>query len=205
MNGNLYIIWAPSGGGKTSLVETLMVLDPYVRRSISHTTRQPRAGELNGREYYFVDHPTFDGMIQSGDFLEHAEVYGNHYGTSQRWIKETLAAGLDVFLTIDWQGGEQVRKFFPEIIGIYVLPPSLAILEQRLKDRRQDSPVEITKRLAEVQKDLSHLDEFDYVIINEDFTRAVIDLAAIVRTKRLQRDAQKERHQKLIQALKKGK
>lgn len=203
MTGNLYIIWAPSGGGKTSLVETLMVLDPFVRRSISHTTRQPRAGELHGREYYFIDRQAFDEMVKSGDFLEHAEVYDNHYGTSKRWIKDTLEAGLDVFLTIDWQGGLQVRKVFPELIGIYVVPPSLDVLEQRLKNRK-DSPEDIKKRLAEVQKDLSHLDEFDYVIINEDFTRAVIDLAAIVRTKRLQRDVQQERHRDLIQALMKG-
>ncbi|MES2353928.1 MAG: guanylate kinase [Pseudomonadota bacterium] len=201
MTGNLYIIWSPSGGGKTSLVEALMFRDPYVRRSVSHTTRPPRVHEVNDRQYHFVDRPAFEQMINHGDFLEYAEVYGNLYGTSHRWITETLAAGLDVFLTIDWQGGEQVRRIFPALIGIYVLPPSLAILEQRLRDRQQDSEEVIARRLATAQEDLSHLAEFDYVIINEDFNRAVDDLAAIVRAKRLRRDPQLMRHQDLIQAL----
>jgi len=204
MNGNLYIIWAPSGGGKTSLVEALMSSDPYVRRSISHTTRPPREGEVNGKDYHFVDQTDFQKMVEHGDFLEHAEVYGNLYGTSQRWIKDTLTAGLDVFLTIDWQGGRQVRQIFSELIGIYVLPPSLAALEQRLRDRRQDSPEVIEQRLASAKKDLEHLGEFDYVIINEDFKRAAADLAAIVRGKRLHRDAQLRRHKNLIQELMKG-
>ncbi|HVK54456.1 MAG TPA: guanylate kinase [Burkholderiales bacterium] len=201
MMGNLYIIWSPSGGGKTSLVAELTRRDPFVRHSVSHTTRIPRDGELEGRDYHFVDRPSFQHMVENGDFLEHAEVYGALYGTSQHWIKDTLAAGMDIFLTIDWQGGMQVRKIFPDLISIYVLPPSLAVLEQRLKNRRQDSLEVILKRLASAREDLSHLVEFDYVIINEDFSRAVDDLAAIVRARRLHRDAQLKRHQDLIQAL----
>ena len=204
MTGNLYIIWSPSGGGKTSLVTALMARDPHVRRSVSHTTRAPRKGERNGREYYFVDRATFQRMIENGDFLEYAEVYGNLYGTSLRWINDTLAAGLDVFLTIDWQGGAQVRRLFPELIGIYVLPPSLTALEQRLRGRGQDSEAVIAQRLAVTREDLSHLGKFDYVIINEDFSQAVDDLAAIVRAKRLGRDAQLKRHEALIQDLTKG-
>lgn len=204
MPGNLYIIWSPSGGGKTSLVAALAARDPAVRRSVSHTTRAAREGETHGREYHFVQHDAFHGMVGAGDFLEHAEVYGNFYGTSARWIEESLAAGLDVFLTIDWQGGEQVRRRFPGVIGIYLLPPSLSVLEQRLKARGQDSPEVIALRLAAAREDLSHLAEFDYVIINEDFNRAVEDLAAIVRTQRLTRDAQLQRHPALLRDLTKG-
>lgn len=204
MIGNLYIVWSPSGGGKTSLVEALTRRDPYVRRSVSHTTRAARAGEANGREYHFVDRSTFEQMVENADFLEHAEVYGNLYGTSQRWIKDTLTSGHDVFLTIDWQGAEQVRRIFPSLVSVYILPPSLVALEQRLKNRQQDSEEVIANRLNAAKADLGHLGEFDYVIINDDFNRAADDLYAIVRTKRLRRDAQLKRHSDLIQELLKG-
>lgn len=204
MPGNLYIIWSPSGGGKTSLVTALAARDSNVCRSVSHTTRAARAGEIDGREYHFVDRATFQGMTGSGDFLEHAEVYGNYYGTSERWISDALAAGRDIFLTIDWQGGMQVRRRFPGVIGIYVLPPSLAVLEQRLKARGQDSNEVVARRLAAARDDLSHLIEFDYVIINDQFETAVAELAAIVRAQRLKREAQMKRHESLIENLMKG-
>ena len=204
MPGNLYIIWSPSGGGKTSLVTALAARDSNVCRSVSHTTRAARAGEIDGREYHFVDRATFQGMTGSGDFLEHAEVYGNYYGTSERWISDALAAGRDIFLTIDWQGGVQVRHRFPGLIGIYVLPPSLAVLEQRLKARGQDSNEVVARRLAAARDDLSHLIEFDYVIINDQFETAVAELAAIVRAQRLKREAQMKRHESLIENLMKG-
>ena len=204
MPGNLYIIWSPSGGGKTSLVTALAARDSNVCRSVSHTTRAARAGEIDGREYHFVDRATFQGMTGSGDFLEHAEVYGNYYGTSEQWISDALAAGRDIFLTIDWQGGMQVRRRFPGVIGIYVLPPSLAVLEQRLKARGQDSNEVVARRLAAARDDLSHLIEFDYVIINDQFETAVAELAAIVRAQRLKREAQMKRHESLIENLMKG-
>ena len=204
MPGNLYIIWSPSGGGKTSLVTALAARDSNVCRSVSHTTRAARVGEIDGREYHFVDRATFQRMTGSGDFLEHAEVYGNYYGTSERWISDALAAGRDIFLTIDWQGGVQVRRRFPGVIGIYVLPPSLAVLEQRLKARGQDSNEVVARRLAAARDDLSHLIEFDYVIINDQFETAVADLAAIVRAQRLKREAQMKRHESLIENLMKG-
>ena len=204
MPGNLYIIWSPSGGGKTSLVTALAARDSNVCRSVSHTTRAARVGEIDGREYHFVDRATFQGMTGSGDFLEHAEVYGNYYGTSERWISDALAAGRDIFLTIDWQGGVQVRHRFPGLIGIYVLPPSLAVLEQRLKARGQDSNEVVARRLAAARDDLSHLIEFDYVIINDQFETAVAELAAIVRAQRLKREAQMKRHESLIENLMKG-
>lgn len=201
MPGNLYIIWSPSGGGKTSLVTALATIDHNVRRSVSYTTRPPREGEVDGREYHFVDRATFQRMTDAGDFLEHAEVYGNYYGTSARWIEATLAAGHDVFLTIDWQGGIQVRAHFPDLIGIYVLPPSLAVLRERLEARGQDSPEVIARRLAAAQDDLSHLVEFDYVIINDLFETALADLAAIVRAERLRCRVQTQRHESLIHNL----
>ncbi len=201
MIGNLYIVWSPSGGGKTSLVEALTRRDPFVRRSVSHTTRMPREGEMHGREYYFVDRLTFEQMVENGDFLEHAEVYGNLYGTSQQWIKDTLTSGNDVFLTIDWQGAEQIRRIFPSLVSVYILPPSLTVLEERLKNRKQDSPEVITQRLTAAKADLGHLGEFDYVIINDDFNKAADDLYAIVHAKRLRRDAQLKRYSDLIQEL----
>ena len=201
MTGNLYIIWSPSGGGKTSLVAALMERDAGVRRSVSHTTRGPREGEAHGREYHFVDHAAFRRMIDNADFFEYAEVYDHFYGTSSHGLTELLAAGLDVFLTIDWQGGREMRRLFPDLTSIFVLPPSLAALGERLLRRALDSDEVITRRLACARQDLTHFQEFDYVIINEDFASAVDDLAAIVRATRLKRDAQLQRYPGLLENL----
>jgi guanylate kinase len=183
--GNLFIIAAPSGAGKSSLVAALLAEDRLVRLSVSYTTRIPRPGEINAKDYYFVDRDTFRQMASNGDFLESAEVYGNLYGTSQRWIDDTLAGGHDVVLEIDWQGAQQVRKFFSGVTSIFILPPSLETLRLRLEGRKQDSLETIRRRLAAAKEDISHVVEFDYVIINNNFTDAVKDLSGIIRTQRL--------------------
>ena len=201
MNGNLFIIAAPSGGGKSSLVAALLERDPALSLSISYTTRAPRPGEVNGREYHFVTLEAFHRMREAGEFLECAEVYGNWYGTSQNWIASTMAAGRDVLLEIDWQGAQQVRRLFPAAVSIFVLPPSLQALKQRLKGRNTDSPEVIARRLAAMAEDVSHLAEFDYVIINNQFDEAAQDLQSIVRAQRLHGDAQIARHHKLINQL----
>jgi guanylate kinase len=198
---NLFIIAAPSGAGKSSLISALLQHDPAVRLSISYTTRPPRPGEADGREYHFVSREAFEAMIASGDFLEHANVYGNLYGTSKSWIEQTLAGGLDVILEIDWQGAKQVRRLFTDSVGIYILPPSLEVLEQRLRGRQQDKMDVISARLAAAQDDMSHLGEFDYVIINNDFQEALADLGAIFRAARLTREKQQVRHAELIHKL----
>jgi guanylate kinase len=183
--GNLFIIAAPSGAGKSSLVAALLAEDRMVRLSVSYTTRTPRPGEVNGKDYHFVNRDAFLHMAANGEFLESAEVYGNLYGTSQRWIDDTLAGGHDVLLEIDWQGAQQVRKVFTGVISIFILPPTLEALRSRLEGRKQDSPETIRRRLAAAIDDISHVVEFDYVIINNNFTDAVKDLFGIVRTQRL--------------------
>lgn len=187
MNGNLFIVSAPSGAGKSSLVNAVLAEDKQLALSISFTTRPPRAGEANGREYHFVDQKTFAAMLGRGEFLESAEVHGNLYGTSQKWITDTRARGLDIILEIDWQGAQQVRKAFPDAIGIFVLPPVpvLSELEGRLRRRGQDSEAVIQRRLRDAKTEISHAQEFDYVIINNDFPAAAQDLAAIIRAARL--------------------
>ncbi len=190
MSGNLIIIAAPSGAGKSSLVAALLEADARVRLSVSYTTRPPRPAEVEGRDYHFVSRPEFERMIAAGDFLEHAEVYGNLYGTSATWVRAALADGADIALEIDWQGAAQVRRLFPDAIGIYILPPSLAALEQRLRARGQDSDQIVARRLASARADMSHVIEFDYVIINSVFGDAAADLAAIARAARLTRRAQ---------------
>lgn len=184
--GNLFIIAAPSGAGKSSLVAALLAEDRLVRLSVSHTTRSPRPGEVHGKDYYFIDHDPFLQMAANGEFLESAEVYGNLYGTSQRWIDATLKDGHDVVLEIDWQGAQQLRKIFSNVISIFILPPTLEALRARLEGRKQDTPETIQRRLAAAQEDISHVVEFDYVIINNNFTDAVKDLSGIIRTQRLQ-------------------
>jgi guanylate kinase len=201
MPGNLFIIAAPSGAGKSSLVAALLAHDPDLRLSISHTTRAPRPGEVDGREYHFVSREVFEAMIVAGDFLEHADVYGNLYGTSRRWIEQTMASGMDVILEIDWQGAQQVRRLFPGCLTLYVLPPSLETLEERLRSRGQDSEQVIAARLAAAQDDMSHLGEFDYVIINNDFQQALADVGAVIRAARLTREKQQVRHALLINKL----
>ena len=157
-----------------------------MRLSVSHTTRSPRPGEVHGKDYYFIDHDPFLQMAANGEFLESAEVYGNLYGTSQRWIDATLKNGHDVVLEIDWQGAQQLRKIFSNVISIFILPPTLEALRARLEGRKQDTPETIQRRLAAAQEDISHVVEFDYVIINNNFTDAVKDLSGIIRTQRLQ-------------------
>jgi guanylate kinase len=187
MTGSLFIVSAPSGAGKSSLVKAALADDKRLTLSISFTTRPPRAGEVNGRDYHFVDRKTFDAMLERGDFLESAEVHGNRYGTSQKWIGEARAKGLDILLEIDWQGAQQVRKAFPDAVGIFILPPPpvLVELERRLRGRGQDTEEAIQRRLRDAREEISHLAEFDYVIINKEFEEARQDLTAVVRATRL--------------------
>lgn len=199
MRGLLFIVAAPSGAGKSSLVAALLAEDPHVALSVSYTTRAPRPGEIDGREYRFVDRPTFQRMLEAGEFLESAEVHGNFYATSQRQIESIRASGRDALLEIDWQGAQQVRRIFPEAIGIFILPPSLAELERRLVARGQDSAATIARRLAAAAAEMSHAAEFDYAIINKDFDEARRDLAAIVRAARLTLAEQSARHPELFQ------
>jgi guanylate kinase len=195
--GNLFVVVAPSGAGKTSLVDALIKRESNIRLSISYTTRAPREGEKDGREYHFVDKPTFERMIAAGDFLEHANVYGNYYGTSRRWIEEQISGDHDVLLEIDWQGAAQVRKLFPAVVGIFVLPPSLDELRRRLQARGKDSPEAIERRMASAREEISHVLEFEYIIVNERFESALDDLIAIVRAARLARVQQSHRLSKL--------
>ena len=187
MNGLLFVITAPSGAGKSSLIDALLKEDPRLRLSVSYTTRAPRPGEANGREYYFVDDKTFIAMLERGEFLESAQVHGYRYGTSQAVIREALARGQDLVLEIDWQGAQQVRKLHPECIGVFILPPSVAELERRMRARGQDADAVIERRLASAEEEMSHAPEFDYVIINKDFDEARRDLQAIIRVERLRK------------------
>ena len=188
MAGDLFVVVAPSGAGKTSLVNRLLEAERGIRLSVSHTTRAPREGEVDGREYHFVARAAFEAMIAAGDFLEHADVYGNYYGTSRRWIEQELAGEHDVLLEIDWQGARQVRKLFPRMVGIFILPPSLAELRRRLTDRGKDSPEVIERRMASARVEISHVLEFEYIIVNEQFDVALADLQAVVRAARLSRE-----------------
>ena len=201
MPGNLYVVAAPSGAGKTTLVKLLLAQEADVRLSISYTTRQPRPGEENGREYHFVDVETFRTMIANGDFMEWAEVHGNYYGTSKTWIVNQMAAGTDVLLEIDWQGAQQVRALFPEAIGVFILPPSLEELERRLTGRATDAAEVITRRLAAAQAEMRHVGEFDYVIINDKLEQALADLRSVLQASRLRLAAQRVRHSALFARL----
>lgn len=201
MAGNLYVVAAPSGAGKTTLVRLLLEGQQDIRLSISYTTRDPRPGEENGREYHFVDTSEFRAMIERHDFLEWAEVHGNFYGTSQKWIADQLAAGVDVLLEIDWQGAQQVRSLFPAAIGIFILPPSMEELTSRLTGRGTDSSGVIARRLAAAQAEMRHVGEFDYVIINDQLAQALDDLRAVVRASRLSLAAQRARHAALFARL----
>ena len=200
MSGTLFIVSAPSGAGKSSLVKAALADDDRLTLSVSYTTRSPRAGELDGREYHFVDRKTFEAMLERGDFLESAEVHGNRYGTSQRWIEEARARGLDIMLEIDWQGARQVRKAFADAVSIFILPPPPALpeLERRLRGRGQDSEEAIQRRLRDAREEIGHVAEFDYVIINKEFEEARRDLAAIVRAVRLKLSGQIARHPEIL-------
>jgi len=179
--GRLFVIAAPSGAGKTSLVRALMQREPTLAFSVSYTTRPRRTSEVEGRDYHYVSEEAFLAMAERGAFIEHAEVFGKHYGTSREQVEEALADGQDLILEIDWQGAQQVREALPETIDVFILPPSLAILEERLRNRRTDSPEVIERRLQESVEEISHWAEFRYVVVNDDFDTALTELTAIVR------------------------
>lgn len=189
-SGNLFVVSAPSGAGKSSLVKALMELDTGVRASISHTTRAPRGQEVNGREYHFVDTQRFDEMVADNEFLEWARVHGNQYGTSRQAVQDLLQTGQDVVLEIDYQGALQVQQAFPQAILIFILPPSWEELRARLQRRGEDSSDTIEQRLHNAQTEMSHARKFDFVIINELFERALFDLKTIVHAQRLKYTAQ---------------
>ena len=199
--GNLFVVAAPSGSGKSSLVKALMELDTGVAPSVSHTTRAPRGQEKDGREYFFVERAAFDRMIEAGDFFEWAEVHGNRYGTSRQAIEARIRAGGDVVLEIDWQGALQIKKLFSGAILIFVLPPSWDELRARLQRRGEDSDEVIELRLVNARSEVAQVKQFDYVIINEIFERALFDLKAIVHAQRLRFSAQKRVHADTFKAL----
>ena len=198
---NLFVVAAPSGSGKSSLVKALMELDAGVAPSISHTTRAPRGQEMDGREYFFVDRTAFDAMIEAGDFFEWAEVHGNRYGTSRQAIAARMQAGHDVVLEIDWQGALQIRRLFANAVLIFVLPPSWDELRARLLRRGEDSTQTIEQRLVNAQAEMLHAKEFDFVIINKLFERALFDLKAIVHAQRLKYVAQSRTRSAVFSAL----
>ena len=198
MPGDLFVVVAPSGAGKTSLVHRLLGVETGIRLSVSHTTRAPREGEVDGREYHFVSRSAFEAMIAAGDFLEHANVDGNYYGTSRRWIESELAGEHDVLLEIDWQGAMQLRKLFPRLVGIFILPPSIGELRRRLTARGKDSAEVIERRMASAREEISHVLEFEYIIVNEQFDVAVADLQAVVRAARLSRERRAGRLARLL-------
>jgi guanylate kinase len=199
--GNLFIITAASGAGKTSLIKALLAKDEHLKLSISHTTRKPRPSEANGVDYHFVDDATFLHMLGEARFLESAEVHDARYGTSQSAVELPLEAGFDVILEIDWQGAAQVRRLYPQAISIFVLPPSIEALERRLNGRGQDSSDVIAKRVAAARTEMRHVSEFDYVTINDDFDVALQDISAIIRAQRLVSSVQLQRYASLIQTL----
>jgi guanylate kinase len=200
--GNLFVVVAPSGAGKTSLVNELLTREPNLKLSISHTTRAPRAGEIHGREYHFVPGEQFESMVRAGDFLEHARVYGNYYGTSRRWIESELAGGHDVLLEIDWQGARQVRSLFTHTVGIFILPPSLEELRKRLESRAKDPAEVIARRMASAREEISHVLEFEYIIVNVHFEAAVAELHAVVRAARVSRAQQAIRLASMLEEFK---
>lgn len=194
MSGTLFIVTAPSGAGKTTLVKGLLERDASVHLSISYTTRMPRAGEADGREYHFVDVAKFRELRDRGEFLEWAEVHGNYYATSRVWLQAQIEAGRDMLLEIDWQGAQQVRKAFPGAVGVFVLPPSTEELERRLRGRGTDGEDVIGRRLLAARGEMRHVAEFDYVIINNELPAALDDLVAVVRAARLRYANQHARH-----------
>ena len=198
MPGLLIVITAPSGAGKSSLIAAALKADPALRLSVSYTTRAPRPGEQNSREYHFVEEKAFLEMLERGDFLESAEVHGYRYGTSESAINRELADKHDLILEIDWQGAQQVRRLYPDCIGIFILPPSIEELERRMQKRGQDAEDVIRRRMAVAKDEISHSPEFDYAIINKDFDEASQDLLAIIRAARLGTTRQLARHPELF-------
>lgn len=201
--GTLYIVSAPSGAGKSSLIQAFLKTQPLYdsQVSVSHTTRAPRPGEKEGEHYFYVDHDRFKAMIDEDAFLEHAEVFGNYYGTSRQTIETVLATGVDIFLDIDWQGAKQIRERMPQARSIFILPPSKEELDRRLRGRGQDSEEVIAKRMAQAVAEMSHYAEYDYLIVNDDFDTALTDLKTILRAERLRMGRQKQRHDALISKL----
>ena len=193
-SGCLFVIAAPSGGGKTSVVNAMLEREPGIKLSVSYTTRKPRPGEQDGVHYHFVDVPTFMRLKDAGEFLEHAHVHGNWYATSATWLADQVRQGHDMLLEIDWQGAAQVRRLVPGSVLIFLLPPSIGSLRERLTKRGQDSDGEIERRLEAAREEMRHAAEFDYVIMNQDFARAVDDLSVIVRAARLAASRQLIRH-----------
>lgn len=199
--GNLYTISAPSGAGKTSLVQALVESTDNICVSVSHTTRPIRPGEIDGVNYHFVDHAVFKSMLADNAFLEHAEVFGNFYGTSKHWVQQQLQQGLDVILEIDWQGAKQVAQLLPQAISIFILPPSRAALHQRLTNRGQDDNSVIEQRMAAAVNEMSHYDQASFLVVNDDFQIALQDLRAILRSSRLRQDIQQQCHAALLAEL----
>jgi len=199
--GTLFVITAPSGAGKTSLVKALVDRVEDLSVSISHTTRPKRPAEVHEVSYYFVDAPEFQRMVEAGEFLEHAEVYGNHYGTSRGWVERTLADGQDVILEIDWQGAEATQALMPESVSIFVLPPSIEALAERLGARQQDPESVIEGRLAEATADVARYSSFDFLVLNADFDQALSDIEVIVRAERLKKCRSEKKHQQLLAEL----
>ena len=199
--GNVFVVAAPSGAGKTSLVNALVERTPSAHLSVSHTTRAPRPGEVDSVHYHFTNRPDFEQMVADGQFLEHANVFGNCYGTSLHTVQEQTDIGRDVILEIDWQGARQVKSSMPGAIGIFILPPSRETLQQRLQSRGQDSTDTIEHRMAQSCSEISHFDEFDYIVVNDQFEIALNDLICIVRSARLHKESQSERLRTLINNL----
>lgn len=199
--GTLFVISAPSGAGKTSLIKTLVETTKHIVVSVSYTTRVPRPGEKNGVNYHFVNQDDFMEMLTRNLFLEHAQVYDNYYGTSQPWLAQQLNHGEDVILEIDWQGAQQVRRLKPDCVGIFILPPSRTVLAQRLQKRGQDREEVIAKRMRSAIEDISHYVEYDYLVVNDDFTQALQELQTIVYAQRLTQLKQAPRLEKLITEL----
>ncbi|MFC4727986.1 guanylate kinase [Coralloluteibacterium thermophilus] len=201
MRGTLFIVAAPSGAGKSSIVNAVLARDPSIALSVSFTSRAPRPGERHAEHYHFVSAETFLEMIAAGDFFEHAYVHGDWKGTARQSVEPLLAQGRDVLLEIDWQGARQVRAKMPDAVGVFILPPSRKALEERMRARGQDSEETIARRLAAAREEMSHYGEFDYVIVNEHFDTAVNEMCAIFTASRLRRDVQVARHSRLLTAL----
>lgn len=199
--GTLYVVSAPSGAGKTSLVKAMLEQDSETVVSVSHTTRDMRPGEVDGVDYNFVSMDQFNQMIEDADFLEFAEVFTNKYGTSQRWVETQLAQGKDVILEIDWQGAQQIRRLMPDCLSIFILPPSRDVLEQRLKGRGTDSDEVIGLRMSEAASEMSHYPEYDYLVINDNFDTALKELHGIFLSQRMKIDRQKDHYHDLLVSL----
>jgi guanylate kinase len=201
MRGTLYIVAAPSGAGKSSIVNACLARDPDICLSISFTSRQPRPGERHAEHYHFIGADEFERMVAAGDFFEHALVHGDWKGTARQSVEPQLASGKDVLLEIDWQGARQVRAKVPDAVSVFILPPSRQALEQRMRSRGQDSEAVIAQRLAAAREEMSHYGEFDYLIVNEHFDTAVDEMCAIFTASRMRKDRQVARHARLISAL----